>query len=280
MSFALSSLSLGSVTAAEEGFTPPGPGDFNLPPVGPYGEFEFLGQTMFLGVTKPMLQLVLSAVVVFWFFYAASKQRSMVPGKMQFAGESAYGFVRNSIGRDIIGSADYLRFVPYLLAIFFFILVNNFFASVPFIQFPTFSRSGMVYGLAALSWIIYNAVGIKKHGFGGYMKLQCVPSGIKGPMLALLIPLEFMSNILVRPVTLALRLFANMLAGHLLLILFALGGEYLLLHGATLVKPVGLLAWLLFVAIAFLELLVQFLQAYVFTLLNAMYISGALADEH
>jgi F-type H+-transporting ATPase subunit a len=71
-----------------------------------------------------------------------------------------------------------------------------------------------------------------------------------------------------------------MLAGHLLLILFALGGEYLLIHGSTLVKPVGILAWLLFVAIAFLELLVQFLQAYVFVLLNAMYISGALADEH
>ena len=81
----------------------------------------------------------------------------------------------------------------------------------------------MVYGLALLSWVIYNAVGIKKHGFLGYLKLQCVPAGIKGPILLLLVPLEFMSNIIVRPVTLALRLFANMFAGHLLLILFALG---------------------------------------------------------
>ena len=138
----------------------------------------------------------------------------------------------------------------------------------------------MVYGLAGLSWVIYNAVGIKKHGFAGYMHLQCVPAGIKGPILLLLVPLEFMSNLVVRPITLALRLFANMFAGHLLLILFALGGEYLLVHGSALVKPVGILAWLLFIAVAFLELLVQFLQAYVFTLLNAMYISGALADEH
>jgi F-type H+-transporting ATPase subunit a len=153
-------------------------------------------------------------------------------------------------------------------------------ATIPFLQFPTFSRSGMVYGLAIMSWVIYNAVGIKKHGFVGYFKLQSVPSGIKGPILLLLVPLEFMSNIVVRPVTLALRLFANMFAGHLLLILFALGGEYLLLHGATLVKPVGILAWLLFIAVAFLEILIQFLQAYVFVLLNAMYISGALADEH
>ena len=266
--------------AGEEGFTPPGPGDFNLPPIGPDSTFEFLGQSMYAGVTKPMLQLVLAAVLVYLFFRAASAKRAMVPGKLQFAGESAYGFVRNSIGRDIIGSHDFLRFVPYLFALFFFILLNNFFGSIPFIQFPTFSRSGMVYSLAILSWVIYNAVGIKKHGFVGYFKLQSVPAGITGPMLLLLVPLEFMSNILVRPVTLALRLFANMLAGHLLLILFALGGEYLLLDGATLVKPVGLLAWALFIAISFLELLIQFLQAYVFVLLNAMYISGALADEH
>ncbi|HET7533553.1 MAG TPA: F0F1 ATP synthase subunit A [Nocardioidaceae bacterium] len=279
MSFALSRLGAAAPTE-EEGFTPPGPGDFNLPPLGPDNTFEFLGQTMYLGVTKPMLQLVLAAVLVFWFFYAAAKQRSMVPGKLQYIGEAGYGFTRNSIGRDIIGSQDFMRFVPYLFALFFFILLNNFFGSIPFIQFPTFSRAGMVYALAALSWIIYNAVGIQKHGFVGYLKLQSVPSGIKGPMLLLLVPLEFMSNILVRPVTLALRLFANMLAGHLLLILFALGGEYLLLHGATLVKPVGILAWLLFIAISFLELLIQFLQAYVFVLLNAMYISGALAEEH
>ena len=278
MSFAFNRLGAAAPTAEE--FTPPGPGDFNLPPIGPHSEFEFLGQTMYLGVTKPMLQLVLAAVLVFWFLYAASKQRAMVPSKLQYAGEGAYGFVRNSIGRDIIGSQDFMRFVPYLVALFFFILLNNLFAAIPFIQFPTFSRSGMVYGLAALSWVIYNAVGIKKHGFVAYIKLQTVPAGIKGPMLLLLVPLEAMSNLLVRPVTLALRLFANMLAGHLLLILFALGGEYLLLEAGGLVAPVGILAWVMFIAISFLELLIQFLQAYVFVLLNAMYISGALADEH
>ena len=108
-----------------------------------------------------------------------------------------------------------------------------------------------------------------------------MPAGVSGPILLLLVPLEFFSNILVRPVTLALRLFANMFAGHLLLILFAPGGEYLLVEtAASATTPVGVLAWVLVIAISFLELLVQFLQAYVFTLLNAMYISGALADEH
>ena len=256
-----------TILASGGGFTPPGPADFLLPP--------FLA-----GVTKPMAQLVFAAVLVGGFFFLAARKQAMVPGKLQFVGEQAYGFVRNSMGRDIIGSHDFMRFVPYLFALFFFILLNNLFGSIPFLQFPTFSRSGMVYALAALSWVIYNWVGIKKHGFAGYFKLQSVPAGVSGPILALLIPLEFMSNILVRPVTLALRLFANMLAGHLLLILFALGGEYLILHMAIQYAPVGIIAWLMFIAISFLEILIQFLQAYVFVLLNAMYISGAISEEH
>ncbi|GAB2766874.1 F0F1 ATP synthase subunit A [Nocardioides salsibiostraticola] len=267
-------------TIRAEGFTPPGPSDFDLPAIGGGGSFELFGQSFVLGVTKPMLQIVLAAVLVFAFFYIAARRRAMVPGRLQFVGEEAYGFVRNSMGRDIIGSADYAKFVPYLFTLFTFILLNNLMASIPFIQFPTFSRSGMVYGLAVLSWVIYNAVGIKKHGFLGYLKLQSVPAGIKGPILLLLVPLEFMSNILVRPVTLALRLFANMFAGHLLLILFALGGEYLIVEMGGAYIGVGLLAWVLFIAVAFLEILIQFLQAYVFVLLNAMYIQGALADEH
>ncbi len=271
---------IGTSTLGSESFTPPGPGDFNLPPIGADRTFEFLGQTMYLGVTKPMLQAVLAGVLVFGFFYLAARRRAMVPGRLQFVGEEAYGFVRNSMGRDIIGSQDFQRFVPYLVTVFFFILVNNIFATIPLIQFPTMSRSGMVYGLALLSWIIYNGVGIQKHGLLGYLKLQSLPAGVGGPILLLIVPLEFMSNILVRPVTLALRLFANMFAGHLLLILFALGGEYLVLHMSIQYAPVGILAWLLFIAIAFLEILIQFLQAYVFVLLNAMYISGALADEH
>jgi F-type H+-transporting ATPase subunit a len=259
-----------SLVRADGGFEAPGPSIFDLPPVFSIGPVD---------VTKPMLLLVLAALLVFGFFYAAARQRSMVPGKLQYAGEAAYGFVRNGLGRDIIGSQDFLRFMPYLTALFFFVLLNNLFATIPVIQFPTFSRAGMVYALAGLSWVIYNGVGIQKHGFGGYLKLQTVPSGVSKVMWPLLIPLEFLSNILVRPVTLALRLFANMFAGHILLVLFSTGGLYLIQHGG-IGYVAGPLAWALYVAVAFLEILVQFLQAYVFALLNAMYISGALADEH
>jgi F-type H+-transporting ATPase subunit a len=254
-----------------ESFEAPGPGIFDLPPVFTIGSVD---------VTKPMLLLVLSGILVFAFFFASAKQRSMVPGKLQYAGETAYGFVRNNLGRDIIGSHDFLRFMPYLAALFFFVLLNNLFATIPFLQFPTFSRAGMTYALAGISWLVYNGVGIRKHGFLGYLKLQTVPSGVSKAILPLLIPLEFFSNILVRPVTLALRLFANMFAGHILLVLFSTGGLYLLQNEGVIGAVAGPLAWLLAIAVAFLEILVQFLQAYVFALLNAMYISGALADEH
>ena len=110
---------------------------------------------------------------------------------------------------------------------------------------------------------------------------RMAPLGVKGPVLLLIVPLEFLSNILVRPVTLALRLFANMFAGHLLLVLFAIGGEYLIIESPSLVNVFGgVLAWVMFFAVSVLELLVMFLQAYVFTLLTAMYVGGALADEH
>ena len=278
----MSAIAMNAIPTEE--FVPPGPNDFNLPPIGYTQDnaptFEFLGQTMYWGLTKPMLQLALSVLVVFVFFYYASRKRAMVPGQFQFVGESAYGFVRNGLGRDILGSRDFMRFVPYLVTLFFFILVNNYFGLIPGIQFPTFSRAGVAYSLAALSWIVYNAVGIKKHGFVGYLKLQTVPAGVSGAVLALLIPLEFFSNILVRPVTLALRLFANMFAGHMLLILFALGGEYLLLNTSGITPIAGVLSIVMFMGICVLEMLVMALQAYVFVLLTSMYIAGALADEH
>ncbi len=255
-----------------EGFTAPGPESFELPPVFHLGE---------LGVTKPMLLLTLSVPLIFAFFWAASKDRAVVPGKLQFAGEYVYGFVRDGIARDSIGSHDFLKFVPLLFSLFTFILVNNYYALIPLLQFPSFSRIGFVVPLALLVWIVYNGVGIARHGFGGYIKHVSVPGGVSGPILGLIAPLEFLSTVIVRPFTLALRLFANMFAGHLLLILFSTGAAYLILDsGNPWFAPIGVLSFILGILVSFLEVLVLFLQAYVFTLLTAMYIGGALADEH
>ena len=256
---------------AASGPPSPGPADFDLPAVFHIGD---------LAVTKPMILLVASAVVICGVFYLLARPAAVVPGRAQFAGELVYGFVRNGVARENIGH-DYLKFVPYLFTIFLFVLVNNFYGLIPFLQFPSMSHIGFAVAIAALTWLLYNGAGIAKKGFLGDLKHETVPAGMKGPILLLLVPLEFLSNILLRPITLTLRLFATMFAGHLLLILFSLGAEYLLLHSANaLAKPAGVASALLFFAISFLEILVMFLQAYVFTLLSAMYIGEALADEH
>lgn len=252
-------------------FNPPGPEDFQLPPI-------FEGVDWF---TKPVAVAMLSVIVIVWFFWAASRKAAVVPSKLQFAGELGYNFVRNSIARDAIGSPEHMKYVPYLLGLFFFILLNNVAASVPLIQFPTFSHIGWAYAAAVLSWLIYNAVGIRKHGLGGYLKLQTMPAGVPVWLMPLMIPIEFISNILVRPVSLSLRLFANMFAGHILLLVFVLGGEYMILEsGSIALGGVGILTLLMGLAIAGLELFVQCIQAYIFVVLTAQYIGSAIADEH
>lgn len=252
------------------GYEAPGPGSFEFPPI-----FEAAG----IGFTKAMALVVISALIVVGFSYLASRKSAVVPGRLQFAGEMVYGFVRG-IARDNIGSEHFMKFVPLLFSLFLFILVNNYYALVPFLQFPSFSRIGFILPMAAVAWLTYIGTGMWKHGVLGYFKHATMPAGVRGPILVVLIPLEFFSNILVRPVTLTLRLFGNMFAGHLLLVLFATGGAYLLTSGNLLYGAVGVLSFGLGIGVSFLELLVMFLQAYVFTLLTSMYIGEALADEH
>jgi F-type H+-transporting ATPase subunit a len=261
----LASITLPAVSGPPE----PGPADFDLP--GIFGS----------EVTKPMVLVALSVVIIVALFYAMARPAAVVPGRLQFAGELVYGFVRNGIARENIGSHDFQKYVPFLFSLFLFVLVNNFYGLIPFVQFPSMSHIGYPLAIAVLAWVVYNGAGIAKKGFFGYLKHETVPAGMKGPILLLLVPLEFLSNILLRPVTLTLRLFATMFAGHLLVILFSLGGEYLLLHSDPLLNKVaGVFSVVLAIGISFLEILIMFLQAYVFTLLTSMYISEAIADEH
>ena len=257
-----------SVLAAE--FHPPSSRDFELPPL--IGDIDW--------ATKPVLLACLSVVLIAGFFYLAARRASVVPNKLQFAGEGLYGFVRNGVARDVIGSHDFMKFVPYLVTLFAFILVNNVFGIIPFIQFPTMSRIAFPTVLAVMSWVIFNWIGLRKQGPFAYFKNMMFPPGVPKPVYVLLAPIEFVSTVLVRPLTLALRLFANMFAGHLLLLVFILGGEYLLVHGGAALKVVSIPAFLLGIVLTFFELLVQVLQAYIFTLLSALYIAGALAEEH
>ena len=254
-----------------EGYQAPGVSSFDVPPLFE-GAPEWLNKYLFMAV--------LSVIIIAVLWLVAARRNKMVPGRGQFIGESVYMFIRNSLARDMIGH-DYRRYVPLLIALFSFVLVNNLFGIFPLFLLPTASHAGWAYGLAILVWLVYNAVGIGTHGFFGYVKHSVLPPGVPKWLWPLVIPLEFFSNIIVRPATLSLRLIANMLAGHLLVLLFVLGGEYLLLHTDSIVNKVAGVASLLFsMAIFGLELFVQTLQAYIFTVLTAQYISSAAAEEH
>jgi F-type H+-transporting ATPase subunit a len=262
-----------SLVLANAGFEAPSPADFELRDI-------FYGHQVLL--TKLSLLLVLGAILAFVFLRVTSYRAAVVPSRVQYLGEQFYSYVRNGIAQDSIGGQDYSKYVALLVSLFSFLLINNCFGIVPVLQMAPFSRVGFAYGLAALVWIIYNSVGVARHGFVGYLKHQTKPAGVPSVMLLLIVPLEFLSNILVRPITLSLRLFANMFSGHLLLLLFASGAQYLLFDatGSIVVKPAGALAFILGILVGLLEFIVEVLQAYVFTLLTAQYIGGALASEH
>ena len=132
---------------------------------------------------------------------------------------------------------------------------------------------------AVISYVMFNYVGLRKYGFVEYFKKSLIPPA-PWFVLPLLIPIEFFSTFIVRPVTLSLRLFANMFAGHMILLVFTLGGFALLGAQAWYIKPISVFSWVMAIALTFLEALVILLQAYVFVVLTSSYIAGALAEEH
>ena len=143
------------------------------------------------------------------------------------------------------------------------------------------SRLAFPLVLTLIVYVTYHTVAIKrKHGVVGYLK-SLVPPGLPGWLVPVMFVLEFMTYFLIRPLTLALRLFGNMLAGHLMLLVFIVGGEYLLLHGDNLfLKFSGVLGFGFAVVMTFFELLVEFLQAFIFTMLTALYIADAVSEHH
>ncbi|MBP8918313.1 MAG: F0F1 ATP synthase subunit A [Micropruina sp.] len=250
---------------------PPGVHSFDPKPLFPDAGMDWLNTYL--------LQAVIAAVVVILVWMWLAKDHKVVPGFRQWVGEQLYNLVRNGIGREALGP-DYHKYTPYLVALFSFILANNLFGQFFLSMFPTFSRVGYAYGLALLSFILYNAAGIAKHGLGSYLRLMTMPKGVPGPLYAIIIPLEVLSNFIVRPVTLALRLFANLFAGHLVVIVFVVGGSMLLENADFLYKIAGGASLLMAFPIFGLELFIGALQAYIFTVLTAQYVASSLAEDH
>jgi F-type H+-transporting ATPase subunit a len=212
------------------------------------------------------------------FFLVAYRKPALVPSRAQWMAESVYGFARDTIATPMLGHEG-VKFAPYFATLFSFILLTNLYAIVPGVQMSVNSHIAFPTVLAVISYVMFNYIGIRKHGFAKYMKNSLVPSA-PWYILPLLIPIEFFSTFIVRPITLALRLFANMFAGHMILAVFIVGGFALLEATAWYVKPISVISWGMAIALTFLEAIVILLQAYVFVVLSASYISGALAEEH
>lgn len=273
MSFTVFSLTV--APAAEGGgggFVAPGTSDFYWPLVG--GDNNW-------ALTRPAATLIISVLVLGWFFAASTTRLALVPDKRQYLVEQVYGFVRNTIGRDVIGAQDFKPFIPLLFTVFTMILLNNVFGIVPLVQFPTMSRIAFPIVLALIVYITYHVVGIRrKHGVGRYL-MSLIPPGLPGWLKGPMFLIEMLTYFFIRPLTLALRLFGNMLAGHLMLLVFILGGEYLLLHGDTFfLKFSGVLSFGFSIVMTFFELLIEFLQAFIFTILTALYLGDAVSEHH
>lgn len=261
-----------ALLAQRAGFDAPGAEIFDTPCIGP--TFSLFGSEACLN--RAIIYMFLAAAIVIVFFVIAARQSGLVPRGTRAVAESIIEFIREQIVLQAIGPEG-LRWAPFLTAVFCFILVGNLFGIIPGIQFPVNSRMAIPGMLAMVVWVIFNGVGLKEQGFK-YFKSVLFPPGVPKGFYLLLTPIEAASVFLLRPFTLSVRLLANMMAGHLLLSVFFLGSAYLL--GNPISIPFALPAFALSVAFVAFEILVAVLQAYIFTILTAVYIAGAMHPEH
>ena len=236
--------------------------------------FLFDGTPLAINKTA-LIYLVAAAATMVLFGLAGRPRQSLVPSGVQHVAESGLNFIEDSVVMQTIGP-DGRKFMPFLTSLFFFILFSNITEVIPGVQFPANSRMAVPMLLALLVWVIFNLAGIRSQGLFGYLKNSLFPPGVPKALYVLVTPIEFVSTFVMRPFSLAIRLWANMVAGHLLLVTFAVLSTAL--WGATYVGAV--LTFPMLILMTGFEILVSVLQAYIFTILTAVYIGGSMHPEH
>jgi F-type H+-transporting ATPase subunit a len=226
--------------------------------------------------TKPMLLALICAAVVVWFFWAAFAKPKLVPRGVQGLAELGVFFVRDQILRPMMGRRGD-GYLPFLVSLFFFIWLMNLMEIIPVAQFPPMAFIAFPLVLMLMVYVTYTYVGIKHQGLGGYFK-NMIPPGLPFYILVLVAPLEILQYVLIRPFTLAIRLFANMFAGHVLLLVFTLASWYM--FSASVGLLFSATSFILTIVLTAFEMLIQALQAYIFTILTAQYIGGSLEAGH
>lgn len=226
----------------------------------------------------------INKVVLIYFFailmtvalFVLGNKKQLVPSGAQNLAESSINFI-DDVSMQTMGPEG-RRYTPFLASIFFFVFFTNIFEIVPIIQMPASARVALPMLLALTVWFVFVIVGIMKQGPIGYFKNSLFPPGVPPALYIMVVPIEFVSTFLVRPFSLMVRLFANLLAGHILLVTFTVLTAALWVADWTAIFfPLPLFGVIFFVAF---EVLVSFLQAYVFALLTGVYIGSSLHDEH
>ncbi|WP_427454763.1 F0F1 ATP synthase subunit A [Litorimonas sp. WD9-15] len=232
--------------------------------------FEIAGQT--ISFSNSALWMIVSGILIVGFF-ALTLRGKLIPGRLQSMGELSYQFISDMI-RDTTGQ-EAMKFLPFIFTLFFFILAANLIGMNPY-AFTTTSHLAVTFTLAIMTISIVIIAGIWKNGLSWFKIFA--PSGLPLIMYILIIPIEVISFI-ARPVTLAVRLFANMVAGHVMLKLFAIFAAYLVAKGGVFIGA-AILPIVGVMGIAALEFLVAALQAFVFAILTCIYLNDVYHVHH
>jgi F-type H+-transporting ATPase subunit a len=249
----------------------------DFPPVSHLFEWPaILFEGTMYAVNKTVLIYLFAVVATAAIFLVAGRKNApLVPAGVQHIAESGVTFVEQSIVMETIGPEG-KKFMPFLTTMFFFILFSNITEVIPGIQFPANSRMAVPITLAIVVWVIYNVVGIKSQGLGGYLKNSLFPPGVPKALYLIVTPIELVSTFVVRPFSLAIRLWANMVAGHLLLVTFAVLTTALW----SAMPPTAIAPLAMLILMTGFEILVSVLQAFIFTILTAVYIGGSMHPAH
>lgn len=254
-------------------------GEFHPPTMGEFFPDIVLFEGTPFAMNRIMMIRVLMTVLLLVLFWLGTRRMRVIPTRGQGVAEFALDFVRVNIAEDLLGKVDGRRFLPILSAIFFSILAFNITGIVPGLNIAASAVIGFPLVLAAVSYVTFIYAGIKKSP-GKFFKNSLFPSGVPKAIYVIVTPIEFISTFIIRPVTLTLRLLMNMMVGHLLLVLLFAATQFFLFSADGFFKVFGIGTFAFGFAFTLFEVLVAALQAYVFTLLTAVYIQLALAEEH
>jgi F-type H+-transporting ATPase subunit a len=248
-----------------------------FPPLGHIVDWPgFVGEGEWWEINKVVLIYGLAALFTMLIFTLGNKKQ-LVPTGAQNLAEVSVEFIEDQIVLPTMGQEG-LKWTPYLASLFFFIFFCNIFEVIPVFQMPANARIALPMFLALLTYVLYNAAGIKEHGFFGYFKTMLFPPGVPKALYILVTPIELISTFIVRPFSHTVRLFANLLAGHILLVTFAILSAALFTgKWYAVFLPLPAFAVVFFTAF---EVMVSFLQAYVFALLSGVYIGLSVSHDH